>query len=410
MGVFAYEALDAKGKPCKGVRESDSPKQLRQALRTEGLAPVKVYRTRDRQTSAKKKGESGIRRFHRQAKAAEVTLITRQLSTLVGAAIPLDECLQALTRQVQKPHLKAMLSEIRSKVLEGHSLADALGLYPKAFNSLYRAMVAAGEKSGHLDTVLDRLANYKDQQQQIHNKLVQAMIYPAILTVVVIAVVAALLATVVPTVIEQFDHMGQELPAMTRALIAMSDFVQAHGVKVLGGVSILALLRRQLLKKDSVRLSHDQWLLKIPVLGEVLCGVETARFSRTLSILTSSAVPLVEGMHIASGVLTNRYINRQLKNAAGRVKEGTALWAALDETQMFPPTMLHIIASGEKAGELETMLGRAADNQDFQFENQVNIALGVFGPLLIVIMAGMMLFIVLAILTPMLDLNSLVIS
>lgn len=407
MGLFAYEALNAKGKECKGVRESDSPRQLRQALRAEGLAPVKVYPAQEKK-SKEKSGEPAFSGFYRQASAAEIALITRQLSTLAGASIPLEECLQALIRQVQKKHLKVMLAGVRSRVLEGRSLADAMSIYPKAFDKLYRSMVAAGEKSGHLDTVLERLADYTDQQQQIRSKLIQAMIYPIILSLVAIGVVVALLTTVVPTVIDQFAHLGQELPPMTRALIVASDFVQAYGINMGIGILLLLVLRQRLLKNDKTRLAHDRLVLKLPIFGNVLSGVDTARFARTLSILTSSSVPLVEGMNIASGVLANTFVNQQLRNSADKVREGSALWTALDKTQLFPPMMLHIIASGEKSGELEQMLGRAADNQDRLFEDQVNIALGVFGPLLIVGMAGMVLFIVMAILTPMLDLNSLV--
>ena len=406
MALFAFEALNAGGKPVKGVRESDSPRQLRQSLKAEGLIPVSVSPAQPEPESNKPRFR--FANFQRQASAAEIALITRQLSTLIGAAIPLEECLQALVRQVQKKHLKVMLATVRSRVLEGRSLADAMAVYPKAFNTLYRAMVAAGEKSGHLDTVLDRLADYTEQQQQIRSKLIQAMIYPVILTLVAVGVVIALLTTVVPTVIDQFAHMGQELPAMTRMLISASDFIQTYGLNLLLACLLSLVLRQRLLNKDKYRLLHDRWLLKMPVFGDVFTGVDTARFARTLSILSSSSVPLVEGMTISAGVLVNRYVHQQLRSSAEKVREGSALWTALDKTELFPPMMLHIIASGEKSGELEQMLSRAASNQDRLFENQVNIALGVFGPLLIVFMAGVVLFIVMAILTPMLDLNSLV--
>ena len=404
MALFAYEALNTKGKETKGVRESDSPRQLRQTLRAEGLVPVKITPAQEQKST----GKVQFTGFQRQASSAEVSLITRQLSTLIGASIPLEECLQALIRQVQKKHLKVMLAAVRSRVLEGRSLADAMSVYPGAFDNLYRSMVAAGEKSGHLDTVLDRLADYTEQQQQIRSKLIQAMIYPVILTLVAVGVVVALLTTVVPTVIDQFAHVGQELPAMTRALIVASDFVQAYGINLFIGFLLLLVLRQRLLKNDKSRLIHDRWMLKLPVFGNVFSGVDTARFARTLSILSSSSVPLVEGMNISAGVLVNSHVHKQLRASAEKVREGSALWTALDKTELFPPMMLHIIASGEKSGELEQMLGRAADNQDRLFEDQVNIALGVFGPLLIVFMAGIVLFIVMAILTPMLDLNSLV--
>lgn len=406
MAVFAYEALDAKGRKRKGVLEADSPRQLRQQLRSDGLAPVSIEPATEKTSTGRR--SFSINLFEKNATPAEVALLTRQLATLVAASIPLEECLQALAKQLQKSHLKAMITAIRSRVLEGQTLADSLASYPRAFDRLYRSMVAAGEKSGHLDVVLERLADYSEQQQQIKGKLIQAMIYPIILTVVAIGVVVALLATVVPTVVDQFAHMGQELPGMTLALISMSDFVRDYGLYVLITIMVLLVIRQRLLTRPKLRLAHDKWFLRIPVAGDVSAGVDTARFARTLSILTSSSVPLLDGMKVASDVLINAHIRKALQEASERVREGSSLWTALDKTQLFPPMMLHIIASGEKSGELEQMLVRAADAQDRQFESQVNIALGVFAPLLILLMAGMVLFIVMAILTPMLDLNSLV--
>ena len=412
MSVFAYEALDAKGKKSKGVMEADSPRQVRQKLRVSGLNAVTVSESSSRDVAKSDNTNSvsaKFRLFQKQATDAEVALLTRQLATLVAAGIPLEECLQALIRQLRKPHLKSIVTTVRSKILEGQSLADSLAYYPRTFDRLYRSMVAAGEKSGHLDGVLERLADFTEHRQKIKGQLIQAMIYPAILTLVAIGVVAALLTTVVPTVVEQFSHMGQQLPGMTLALISISDFVRDYGVSILTVLLLVLVVRQQILSKsDKCRLIHDQWLLKLPVIGAVLSGVDSARFARTLSILTSSTVPLLEGMGIASKVLVNRYMQSALIKAADRVREGSSLWQALEQTELFSPMMLYIIASGEKSGELTNMLGRAADNQDQQFEAQVNIALGVFGPLLIVTMAGVVLFIVMAILTPMLDLNSLI--
>ncbi|WP_263079722.1 type II secretion system inner membrane protein GspF [Endozoicomonas sp. Mp262] len=406
MGVFTYEALDNKGRKHKGVLEADSPRQLRQKLRADGLAAVAINQAEEKQAKAGK--SSGQSLFKRNASDAEVALLTRQLATLVAASIPLEECLHTLAKQIQKPHLKSLISSVRSRVLEGQTLADSMAAYPKTFDTLFRAMVAAGEKSGHLDTVLERLADYTEHRQKIKGQLIQAMIYPAILTLVAIGVVTALLTAVVPTVVDQFTHMGHELPAMTQALIAASDFTRDYGLHIVITILVLLILRQRLLRKPKHRLTHDRILLKLPVAGSVFGGVDCARFARTLSILTSSSVPLLEGMKISADVLVNTHMRESLRQAADRVREGTSLWRALDQTLLFSPMMLHIIASGEKSGELTAMLARAADNQDQQFESQVNIALGVFGPLLIVVMALVVLFIVMAILTPMLDLNSLV--
>lgn len=413
MAVYAFEALDAKGKKHKGVMEADSPRQVRQKLRTGGMNAVAINPLSGvaQASATDTRGSASTRRFNlfqKQASAAEVTLLTRQLATLVAAGIPLEECLQALIRQLRKPHLKSIVTTVRSKILEGQTLADSLGSYPKTFDRLYRAMVAAGEKSGFLAGVLERLAEYTENRQKIKNQLTQALIYPAMLTLVAVGVVSALLTTVVPTVVEQFAHMGEELPGMTQTLITVSDFLRAYGLYILVLVLGLLVLRQQVLSRSrAARLAHDRGLLKVPVIGAVLAGVDGARFARTLSILSSSAVPLLEGMTIAARVLANQYMQEALLKAAERVREGGTLWQSLEETGLFSPMMLYIIASGEKSGELTTMLARAADNQDRQFESQVNIALGIFNPLLIVIMAGAVLFIVMAILTPMLDLNSL---
>lgn len=405
MAAFAYEALDGRGRRRKGVQEADSPRQLRQQLRAAGLAPITIAPAVN---AAPATARTPTRWRPRRVQAREVALITRQLATLVAAAIPIEECLHALARQQQKNHLRGMITAVRSRVLEGQSLSDSLAAFPRVFDRLYRAMVAAGEKSGHLDTVLVQLADYHEQRQQVHSKLIQALVYPAILTVVAISVIAALLVTVVPTVVEQFSQMGQELPAMTRALIALSDGVQQYGLYALLMLLGLLVIRQRMLTLPRWQLRHDRLLLRLPVLGATLAGVETARFARTLSVLTSSAIPVLEGMRIASGILANRHIRQELEGASERVREGASLWLTLEETRLFPPMMLHIIASGEKSGELQQMLRRAADVQDRQFEAQVNIALSVFAPLLIVLMAAMVLFIVMAILTPMLDLNSLV--
>jgi len=280
--------------------------------------------------------------------------------------------------------------------------------FPHIFDDLYRAMVASGEKSGHLEVVLNRLADYTERRHQLKSKMTQAMIYPVVLTVVAISVIAILLAAVVPEVVGQFEHMGQELPWTTLLLIASSDFVRDYGLLVLGVIVIGFVLFRRLLTKAEYRMKYDSLLLVFPVIGRVSKGLNTARFARTLSILTASAVPLLDAMRIASEVLINVKVRAAVEEATARVREGTSLGAALTNTKLFPPMMLYMITSGEKSGQLEQMLERAADNQDREFESNVNIALGVFEPLLVVSMAAVVLFIVLAILQPILELNNMI--
>jgi len=402
VAAFEYQALDQQGKQHKGVLEADSSRQVRQQLREKGLMPVDVKSV---VTATTKSGRVGIRH---KISTADLALITRQIATLVQSSLPIEECLQAVAEQCEQPKVKSVILAVRSRVVEGYSLADSMAEFPQVFEKLYTAMVAAGEKSGHLDIVLNRLADYTEQRQIMRGKLMQAMIYPIMLTVVAIGVISLLLAVVVPKVVEQFQHMGQELPLSTQILIMASDFVRNYGLLVvILIVAAVSLFKRQL-NKPAFKLAVHQRLLSLPVFGRVVRGLNTARFARTLSILTSSSVPLLESMKISSEVLANIHIRNAVLDAANYVREGSSLRASLQQTKLFPPMMLHMIASGEKSGELEQMLGRAADNQDREFEAMANLALGVFTPAIVVAMAGVVFFIVIAILQPILDLNSLV--
>ncbi|HCO9393622.1 TPA: type II secretion system inner membrane protein GspF [Escherichia coli] len=400
MALFYYQALQRNGRKTKGMIEADSARHARQLLRGKELIPVHI----EARMNASSGGMLQRRRHaHRRVAAADLALFTRQLATLVQAAMPLETCLQAVSEQSEKLHVKSLGMALRSRIQEGYTLSDSLREHPRVFDSLFCSMVAAGEKSGHLDVVLNRLADYTEQRQRLKSRLLQAMLYPLVLLVVATGVVTILLTAVVPKIIEQFDHLGHALPASTRALIAMSDALQTSGVYWLAG-----LLGQRLLKNPAMRLRWDKTLLRLPVTGRVARGLNTARFSRTLSILTASSVPLLEGIQTAAAVSANRYVEQQLLLAADRVREGSSLRAALAELRLFPPMMLYMIASGEQSGELETMLEQAAVNQEREFDTQVGLALGLFEPALVVMMAGVVLFIVIAILEPMLQLNNMV--
>ncbi|WP_318484902.1 type II secretion system inner membrane protein GspF [Photobacterium leiognathi] len=406
MAAFEYKALDAKGRQNKGVIEGDTARQVRQQLREKGMVPIEVNQTsgqsRSKNTASKKFT------LKRGISTNELALITRQLATLVQASMPLEECLKAVAEQNEKPRLKNILLAVRSRVVEGYTLADSMAEFPHIFDQLFRAMVAAGEKSGHLDTILNRLADYTENRQQMRSKLQQAMIYPIMLTLVAVSVVAFLLATVVPKIVDQFVQMGQQLPTITEVLLAASNFVQEWGLIVVLVIVAIITLIKTALKKPNYRMKWDRGILRLPVIGKVARGLNTSRFARTLSICTSSAIPLLDGMKVASDVMTNTYVNKKILAAADNVREGGSLRVSLEQTKLFPPMMLHMIASGERSGELEQMLTRAADNQDRDFESLVNMALGVFEPLLIVAMAGVVMFIVIATLMPIIELNNMV--
>lgn len=404
MAAFAYKALTDKGRNQTGVLEADTARQVRQQLREKGLIPLEVEQVAEKE----QRSASGFSLFKPRISASDLALLTRQLATLIESALPVEEALLAVAEQCEKPRQKNMMMAVRSKVVEGHGLADSLAEFPHVFDQLYCAMVAAGEKSGHLDTVLNRLADYTERRQQTRSQIIQAMIYPAIMMFFALAIVVLLLTVVVPKIVSQFDHMGQDLPVITQVLINTSEWLQNYGVALAIVIALMVLLMQKVLQQPAMKLRYHQWLLKLPLLGKVSRGLNTARFARTLSILTASAVPLLEAMRISSEVLENLHIRNAVAAATVNVKEGSSLRASLQQTKMFPPMMMHMIASGERSGELQQMLARAADNQDREFEALVSVSLKVFEPLLIVSMAAVVLFIVMAILQPIMALNNMV--
>ncbi|MCC5851804.1 MAG: type II secretion system inner membrane protein GspF [Alkalimonas sp.] len=404
MAAFSYQALDSRGKKSKGVLEADNARQARQLLRERKLTPLSV----DLAANQEKTSASRRSFFKRSIPTADLALITRQLATLVAAALPIENALLAVAEQCEKPRLKNMLMGVRSKVVEGYSLAEGLAEFPHVFDHLYRSMVAAGEKSGHLDQVLNRLADYTEQRQHMRNQILMASIYPVVMVIVALAVIAILLAAVVPQITEQFEYMGQQLPALTRFMISASDWVRDYGIWALLGILLLAVLVERLLRRPDMRFRYDRFLLHSAVLGKVIRSINTARFARTLSILNASSVPLLEAMRISGDVLGNSYMKQAVADATLRVREGSSLRNALEQTKLFPPMMLHMIASGEKSGQLDSMLIRTADTLDREFEMTMTVTLEIFKPVVVITLAILVFLIVLAILLPILELNHMV--
>jgi general secretion pathway protein F len=404
MGAFEYTALDKTGREKKGVIEGDAPRQVRQQLREQGLVPLEVQEVAQRESRSRSRSTL----FQRGVSATDLALITRQLATLVRAALPLEECLRAVAQQTDRPRLQSMLLAVRSRVMEGHTLAAGLGDFKHVFPELYRTTVEAGEEAGHLERVLERLADYTENRQQMRQKVQLAVFYPALLTLVAILVVGGLMTYVVPKVVAVFDNINQELPPLTVTLIAISDFLRNNGVLVLvllvlAGVAVSWLLR----VKDNRRRFH-RMLLTLPLVGRLEQGVNTGRFARTFSILTASGVEVLEAMRISAQVISNIPMREAVEEAAARVREGAGIAAALEKSGHFPPMTIHLIASGEASGKLEDMLERAAINQEREIETMIAAVLGLFEPLLILVMGGVVLIIVLAILLPIFDLNQLV--
>jgi len=402
VSAFEYTALDADGRTRKGVLEADTARQIRQQLREKGWAPLRVIEVRQRE--AKRRAI----RWRRGISGSELALITRQFATLVRSGVPIEEALLTVSQQTNRPRLKSLMVSVRSRIKEGHSLAAALADFPHVFPDLYRATVSAGEQSGHLDAVLDRLADYTETRQTIKQKTMIALIYPILVTTVAILVVSALLAYVVPQVVQVFTGIGQELPLLTRMLIALSDFVRSYGIVVFLIIVAGVVVGSIVIRRPAVRQQYDRVLLHVPLVMRLVRGMNAARFARTLSILVGSGVPLLDSLRISAQVVGNRAMRSAVEDAANSVREGSTLFSALERSGYFPPMTIHLIASGESSGNLETMLDRAATNQEREMEAMVNVFMGLLEPLLIVTMGGVVLIIVLAILLPIFDLNQLV--
>jgi general secretion pathway protein F len=404
MGAFEYTALDAHGREKRGVLEGDAARQIRQQLREKGWVPLSVEEVAQREAKERKRHVL----LRRGISATDLALITRQLATLVRAGLPLEECLRAVSQQADKGRLKSMLLAVRSRVMEGHSLAVGLADFPHIYPELYRTTVEAGEQSGHLDRVLERLADYTESRQQLRQKIQLAVFYPALLTVVAILVVGGLMTYVVPQVVQVFENIGQELPPLTRGLIAVSDFLRNNGVVMLILLALLIGGFSYLLRNPVVRHRFHKTLLGIPLVSRLERGLNTGRFARTFSILTASGVPVLEALRISAQVMSNLPMREAVTEATARVREGAGIAAALERSGYFPPMTVQLIASGEASGKLEEMLERAAINQEQEIETLIAAVLGLFEPLLILFMGSVVLIIVLAILLPIFDLNQLI--
>ena len=406
MAAFDYVALDGKGKQTKGVLEGDSQRQVRQQLRDRGLVPMSV------EPAARAPGGAGSKKFTfgfgPSISARDLALLTRQMATLVQAGLPIGEVLTAVAQQTEKARIRSMMMAVRSKVLEGYALADSLGEFPRAFPPLYRATVSAGEHSGHLDLVLNRLADYTESSKETKQKIQGAMVYPAFLVLFSIAIVSLLMIKVVPNVVEVFSGTGQALPGITQALIATSDFFVNWWWLVLLLVAGTAAGLNLLLQRPAIQLSWHRHILGMPMFGKLSRNINTSRFASTLSILTSSGVPLVDAMRIAGEVMSNRWLQTRVREATIKVSEGASLKNALQHAGYFPPMMLHMIASGESSGELDTMLSRVATSQEQDLQAFIGIVVSILPPILLVVMAGLVLMIVLAILLPIIQMNNLI--
>jgi general secretion pathway protein F len=403
LGAFEYTALDAGGQERKGILEGDTPRQIRQQLREQQLLPVTVSEVAQRE--AKRQRSFSLMR---RVSPSDLALFTRQLATLVRAGLPLEESLLAVSQQTEKPRVQSIVLGVRAKVMEGHTLASGFSEFPRVFPEIYRATVAAGEQAGHLDSVLERLADYTESREQIRQKVLGAMLYPIVLTIMCFVIVSFLLVFVVPKVVSVFESTKAKLPLITRLLIGTSDFFRLYGIYLLIGVVIASWLFVRWQKNPTAKRQFHTFQLRVPLLGKMVRGFNTARFTRTFSILSGSSVPVLEAMRISGEVVTNLPMRDAVTNAAARVREGAPIGRSLASSRLFPPMTIHLISSGESSGQLDNMLERSAISQERELDGMLGAMVGLLGPLLIILMGLFVMAIVFAMLLPIFQMNNLI--
>ena len=402
MAAYEYQAVDASGKSQKGLIEADTARQARQQLRGMNLMPLEVGEV------SKRESATGERRSRDKLNVQTLSLITRQLATLISAGQPIESAYHAVSRQTPKPAAKRVLLAVRARVLEGYALSDALRDFPRIFDSMYCASVHAGEQSGLLDIVMERLADHMEARQDLQRRTGQALIYPILLSVVAFGMVSALLTFVVPKIVQVFEGFDQELPLVTTWLIALSDFFKNYGLALIISVIVLSIVYSQLVKLARFRLLRDRFYLRLPYISYLVRLSNTARFTRTMSILVSSGVTALDSMHISTEVINNQPMKAAVVKAASRVREGEHISVALENTGYFSPLVLQLIQIGEASGKLGDMLERSARAEENEFAAVTALFIGLFEPAMILLMGVVVLFIVIAILIPIFDMNELV--
>lgn len=408
MAAYEFVALDERGRQKKGVLEADSVRQIRQQLRDRGWAPLSVDAASGRAPSEGGTSAPALR-WRKGLSPLDLAIITRHLATLVGSGLPLEEALNAAAQQSERARVKTMLLAVRARVLEGYSLAAALADFPAAFDDLYRSTIAAGEHAGHLEDVLENLADFTERRQESGQNVQMALLYPVILISISLLIVGGLLAYVVPEIVGVYSDTGQDLPWLTVALIVLSEFLAAWGAALLLALVVAGVAIGRWLRLPGPRRRLHGLLLRMPLVRSLVRGANASQFANTLAILTSSGVPLVDAMAIAGQVVPNLVLRDRIEAATRRVAEGASLRGALEEIGQFPPLMIHMVGSGEASGDLDAMLARVARHLERDLQRTVTVMLELLKPGMLLVMGGLVLLIVLAILLPILNLNQLVV-
>jgi general secretion pathway protein F len=406
MPDYAYVAVDPRGREKRGTVNAANDRVAREGLEARRLYVVKVAPQLEAPASPKG-GGSFLAARRRRLSGNQLTLFTRQLAT-ISEVSPLEEALRTIVRQSEQQHVRAIVANVADGVVEGRRLADAMAREPKSFPALYRAMVSAGESSGALPELLERLAKLLERQAQMRGKVLSALAYPVVLTVVALGVVAALMIAVVPRVVEQFDDVGQQLPLLTRIIIALSDFLAGYWWALLLAMAVGAVGGWRALQEENIRLRFDRRLLRLPLLGRLIRDLHAARMARTLSTMLESRLPLIEGLKLTAGTVHNRALRTAMAGMVDSIRGGGSLSGALSRAGVFPPLLVYLAASGESAGQLDSMLARAADYLEREFDNFTATALSMLEPAIIVVMGAVVATIVLAILLPILQLQTLI--
>lgn len=402
MADFDYVAIDPAGRERRGSLKAETIDDARAKLDARRMFVVKL----DAGAAQVARKRAGLSLRAPRLSAKELTLFTRQLSTLVQVS-PLEESLRTIGRQSEQPHVRAIVGKVHGGVLEGRRLADALGAEPKSFPPLYRAMISAGESSGSLPTIMERLAILMERQAVIRSKVLTAIAYPSVLAGFAVCVVAALMIFVVPKVVEQFDTVGQQLPFLTRFVMAVSAFLAGYCWLLLMLIALGGFALWRALKVESFRYRFDGTLLRLPIIGRLIRDLHAARMARTLSTMVASRLPLMEGLSLTAGTVHNRVLRRASNEIVESIRGGGSLSAALRRSGVFPPLLVYLAASGESAGRLDTMLERAADYLERESDSFTSAALAMLEPVIIIAMGGIVAVIILSILLPILQLQSL---
>jgi general secretion pathway protein F len=406
MAALRYKALDVKGRTVTGVMQADDEKQLRQRLRQQQLKPLMIVAAGSLDSGS---GTQAIFKRRRRLSVTQLSLLTRQLASLIKSGLPVDEVLRLTAAQSRGDRVKALLAQVRSRVMEGHSLAQAMSEHPGAFDRMYCAMVRAGESAGFLGEVLERLALHTESSQQSRQKLQTALIYPLVLAVVSISVVVLLMSFVVPRLVGMFASSNRDLPALTQILISISEFFRSGWAVLLlvGLIAALAAFRAWIGVPDN-RLTWHRFLLTVPGLSNTLLQMDSARFASTMAILLGSGVPLLDALRIAAEVLSNEQLRHGALAVASRVQEGEAFSKSLQQEEIFPPLLVQMAANGEANGTLPAQLEYAAAWQERELNVRLGTMMALLEPLTIVLMGGIVTLIMLAVLLPVFDMSSLI--